>query len=171
MWLIIAVIAMLCWSGSDFFSKVGSKPEDKYSHWKMVMVVGLVMGIHACIEIAGGTKITLQDIIYYLPASFMYILSMIFGYASLRYIELSISSPICNSSGALAFLLCVLFKIFPVDDITLTVFTFFTTFILYGGLMNLFALFSSAGIPGNPDARSFAAGKVLYIYAQEKTSE
>ena len=106
MWLIIAIIAMLCWSGSDFFSKVGSKPDDKYSHWKMVMVVGLVMGIHAFIEIMRGTTITLQDIIYYLPASFMYILSMIFGYASLRYIELSVSSPICNSSGALAAILC-----------------------------------------------------------------
>ena len=63
MWLIIAIIAMLCWSGSDFFSKVGSKPDDKYSHWKMVMVVGVVMGVHACIEIMGGTKITVQDII------------------------------------------------------------------------------------------------------------
>ncbi|MBQ2932583.1 MAG: EamA family transporter [Clostridia bacterium] len=108
MWLVIAVIAMLCWSGSDFFSKLGSKPSDKYSHWKMVMAVGLVMGIHAFYEIATGTKITLQDIIYYLPASSMYILSMIFGYVSLRYIELSVSSPICNSSGALAAILCFL---------------------------------------------------------------
>ncbi len=108
MWLVIAIIAMLCWSGSDFFSKLGSKPSDKYSHWKMVMAVGLVMGIHAFYEIATGTKITLQDIIYYLPASSMYILSMVFGYMSLRYIELSVSSPICNSSGALAAILCFL---------------------------------------------------------------
>lgn len=108
MWLAIAIIAMLCWSGSDFFSKLGSKPSDKYSHWKMVMAVGLVMGIHAFYEIATGTKITFQDIIYYLPASSMYILSMIFGYVSLRYIELSVSSPICNSSGALAAILCFL---------------------------------------------------------------
>ena len=106
MWLVIAIIAMLCWSGSDFFSKLGSKPTDKYSHWKMVIAVGVVMGIHAFYEIATGTAITLQDIIYYLPASAMYILSMIFGYATLRYIELSVSSPICNSSGAIAAILC-----------------------------------------------------------------
>jgi hypothetical protein len=37
----------------------------------------------------------------YLPASVMYILSMTLGYVGLRYIELSISSPICNASGAL----------------------------------------------------------------------
>ncbi len=106
MWLIIAIIAMLCWSGSDFFSKLGSKPSDKYSHWKMVIAVGTVMGIHAIYEIATGTAITFMDIVYYLPASAMYILSMIFGYVSLRYIELSVSSPICNSSGALAAILC-----------------------------------------------------------------
>ncbi len=108
MWLIIALIATLCWSGSDLFSKIGSKPSDKYSHWKMVMAVGLVMGIHAIYEIATGTSITFRDIIYYLPASSMYILSMIFGYVTLRYIELSFSSPICNSSGAIAAILCFL---------------------------------------------------------------
>lgn len=108
MWLIIALAATLCWSGSDLFSKIGSKPSDKYSHWKMVMTVGFVMGLHAIYEIATGTPITLRDIIYYLPASSMYILSMIFGYVSLRYIELSVSSPICNSSGAIAAILCFL---------------------------------------------------------------
>ncbi len=108
MWLIISLCATLCWSGSDFFSKLGSKPSDKYSHWKMVMAVGFVMGIHAMTEIASGVSITLRDIIYYLPASSMYILSMIFGYVTLRYIELSVSSPICNSSGAIAAILCFL---------------------------------------------------------------
>jgi drug/metabolite transporter (DMT)-like permease len=108
MWLVISLIATLCWSGSDLFSKIGSKPSDKYSHWKMVMAVGFVMGLHAFYEIATGTPITVQDVIYYLPASSMYILSMIFGYVTLRYIELSVSSPICNSSGAIAAILCFL---------------------------------------------------------------
>ena len=35
--------------------------------------------------------------------------SMILGYVGLRYIELSVSSPICNSSGAVAALLCFIF--------------------------------------------------------------
>ncbi len=39
----------------------------------------------------------------------MYILSMILGYVGLRYIELSMSSPVCNSSGAVAALLCFIF--------------------------------------------------------------
>jgi len=110
MWFVLSLVALLCWSGSDLFSKIGSRPDDKLSHWKMVMAVGLVMGLHACYEIfVGGVEITLDAMVRYLPASGLYILSMILGYVALRYIELSVSSPICNSSGALAALFCFLF--------------------------------------------------------------
>ncbi|MEG1549591.1 MAG: EamA family transporter [Ruthenibacterium sp.] len=108
-WFILSLIAMLFWSGSDVFSKVGSKATDIYSHWKMVMAVGLVMGTHAVVLLISGTPFELMDIVRYLPASFLYILAMILGYVGLRYIMLSVSSPICNSSGAVAALLCFLF--------------------------------------------------------------
>lgn len=108
-WFILALIAILFWSGSDLFSKMGSKSDDPYSHWKMVMAVGGVMGIHAIVMIATGTPFSPVDIITYLPTSFCYILSMILGYVGLRYIELSVSSPVCNSSGAVAALLCFFF--------------------------------------------------------------
>ena len=110
MWFILALIALVCWSGSDIFSKIGSKPNDKNSQWKMVMAVGLVMGRHAAYEIfIGGVPITFADIIAYLPASVLYIGSMVMGYIALRYIELSVSSPICNASGAVAALFCFIF--------------------------------------------------------------
>ena len=110
MWFLLSIAALLCWSGSDLFSKLGSRPEDKLSHWKMVMAVGLVMGLHACYEIfVVGVEITLEAMIAYLPASALYILSMVLGYVALRYIELSLSSPICNSSGAIAAVFCFLF--------------------------------------------------------------
>ena len=52
MWFWFAVIALLCWSGSDLFSKIGCQDEkDKYSHLKMVTAVGIVMGLHAAYEI------------------------------------------------------------------------------------------------------------------------
>lgn len=109
-WFILSLIAMLFWSGSDLFSKIGSKPNDKYSHWKMVITVGTIMGIHALYMIfIKGVEFNMSSIITYLPASALYILSMIFGYAGLRYIQLSISSPICNSSGAVAVILCFVF--------------------------------------------------------------
>lgn len=103
MWFWFALAALLCWSGSDLFSKIGCQDaDDKYSHLKMVMAVGVVMGLHAAYEVfIGGVEINGEIILKYLPVSMLYILSMAIGYIGLRYIELSISSPICNSSGAI----------------------------------------------------------------------
>jgi uncharacterized membrane protein len=109
MWFWFSLVALLFWSGSDLFSKIGCRDEkDKYSHLKMVMAVGLVMGLHAAYGIVfGGVEISWQIILTYLPVSALYILSMAIGYLGLRYIELSISSPICNSSGAIVAILSI----------------------------------------------------------------
>jgi len=110
MWFWFALITLVFWSGSDVFSKIGCRDaSDKYSHLKMVMAVGVVMGLHAAYEVfIGGTEINLEIMLTYLPVSALYILSMAIGYLGLRYIELSISSPICNSSGALVAILCLI---------------------------------------------------------------
>ena len=111
MWLWLSLTTLLCWSGSDLFSKIGCRDgSDKYSHLKMVIAVGVVMGLHAAFEIfVGGTEISWSVIWTYLPISLLYISSMALGYLGLRYIELSVSSPICNSSGALVAVLTLLF--------------------------------------------------------------
>ena len=103
MWFVFSVVALLCWSCSDLFSKIGCQDEkDKYSHLKMVMAVGAVMGLHALWQIMfGGVEVSGKTLLTYLPVSLLYISSMAVGYFGLRYIELSISSPICNSSGAI----------------------------------------------------------------------
>ena len=111
MWFWLSLIALLCWSGSDLFSKIGCRDEDdRLSHLKMVMAVGVVMGLHAALEIfVGGTEISFSIILTYLPVSLLYIGSMTLGYLGLRYIELSVSSPICNSSGALVAVMTLVF--------------------------------------------------------------
>ena len=110
MWFWMSLVALICWSGSDLFSKIGCRDaDDKYSHLKMVIAVGAVMGLHALYSIfVGGTEINLNIVLTYLPVSALYILSMAIGYLGLRYIELSISSPICNSSGAIVAVLCIM---------------------------------------------------------------
>ena len=109
MWFWFSLLALLFWSGSDLFSKIGCRDgRDRYSHLKMLMAVGLLMGLHAGYEIIfGGTEISWNIILRYLPVSLLYILSMAIGYFGLRYIELSISSPICNSSGAIVAVLSI----------------------------------------------------------------
>ena len=111
MWFWLSLITLLCWSGSDLFSKIGCRDaDDKLSHLKMVIAVGTVMGLHAAFEIfVSGTPISWSVIWTYLPVSLLYIGSMALGYLGLRYIELSVSSPICNSSGALVAVLTLLF--------------------------------------------------------------
>lgn len=102
-WYVSAVITILFWGIADLFYKKGTDPKDKYSHLRIVIMVGLVMGIQAMFEL---NKMNWQfdffNIIKYLPVSFMYILSMILGYVGLRYLEVSINSPLSNTSGAIA---------------------------------------------------------------------
>ena len=111
MWFWLSLIALLCWSGSDLFSKIGCRDADDHlAHLKMVIAVGVVMGLHAAYEIfIGGVSVTWHVIWTYLPVSLLYIVSMALGYVGLRYIELSISSPICNASGAVVAVLYLCF--------------------------------------------------------------
>ena len=109
MWFSLALITLLCWSGSDVFSKIGCRGDDKNAHLKMLVAVGTVMGLHAAYSLLfGGVTVSWHVVLTYLPVSLLYIVSMTLGYVGLRYIELSISSPICNSSGALVAVLCFL---------------------------------------------------------------
>lgn len=110
MWLAYTLTAIASWSGSDLFSKLGSRESDKYSHLKLLAAVGAVMGLHAAWTVfVGKTPYDIKSLFVYLPVSGLYILSMAFGYLGLRYLELSVSSPVCNSSGALTALLCFVF--------------------------------------------------------------
>ncbi len=116
MWFIFALITLLSWGTADLFYKKGADEEDKYSHLKTSMMVGLVMGIHAiCMLLFTDMNYNFINILIYLPVSLMYILSMTIGYFGLRYLEVSISSPIQNSSGAVACLLCLIFLNQTVD--------------------------------------------------------
>ncbi len=113
MWFVFALISTLAWGAADLFYKKGADENDKFSHLKTTMIVGVVMGLHATYTlvklIAGGGVYNPANIIIYLPVSLMYILSMTVGYFGLRYLELSVSSPVQNSSGGISCLLCVVF--------------------------------------------------------------
>ncbi len=110
MWFIFALLTAILWGVAELFYKKGAQPQEKYSHLKICVCVGVVMGIHAIF-----TLLT-QDIGYnpvnlikYLPVSMLYIVSMAFSYFGMRFIEESISDPIENTSGAMCSLLCVIF--------------------------------------------------------------
>lgn len=108
MWFICALITTLAWGAADLFYKKGADEKDKYSHLKTSMIVGFIMGGHAIATLLlNDIAYDPKNLIIYLPVSAMYILSMTVGYFGLRYLELSISSPIQNSSGAITCILCL----------------------------------------------------------------
>ncbi|MGX6961870.1 EamA family transporter [Vagococcus xieshaowenii] len=111
MWFLPAIITVLAWGTADLFYKKGNNPKESYSALRTVIMVGLVMGLHAILYMMlyEGIRFDLLNLVKYLPVSFMYILSMAIGYKGLRYIELSVSSPISNSSGAVSAMLTFLF--------------------------------------------------------------
>ncbi len=102
-WYTSAMFSIFLWGIADLFYKKGTNPKDKYSHLKIVIMVGLVMGAQAIVELYKMSwNYDFFNILKYLPVSSMYILSMTVGYIGLRYLEVSINSPVSNTSGAMA---------------------------------------------------------------------
>ena len=108
-WLFFSVATALLWGTAELFYKKGALPNEKYSHLKICVWVGVVMGAHAIYTLLtkdiGYNPINL---LVYLPVSMLYIVSMAFSYFGMRFLEESISDPIENTSGAICSLLCVL---------------------------------------------------------------
>ncbi len=110
MWFVFSLLTMLAWGCADLFYKKGADDGERYSHLKTSIMVGLVMGAHAIITLLfSDVSYDFRNLYIYLPVSFMYILSMTVGYFGLRYLELSISSPIQNSSGIVVTVMCFVF--------------------------------------------------------------
>ena len=109
--MIYCMLSFLCWGIADLFYKIGnSNDKEKYSHLKTGVIVGYVMGLHATIYmITNNLSINFIDMLKYLPVSLCYIASMVIGYKGLKYIELSIASPIQNTSGVITAILLILF--------------------------------------------------------------
>lgn len=112
MWIIYTLLTFACWGIADLFYKIGNHGEGEYNHLKTGVFVGLVMGLHATIYLLiNDIDINVIEILEYLPVSLLYISSMVIGYRGLKYLELSISSPIQNTSGVItAILLLIFFK-------------------------------------------------------------
>ena len=108
-WLFFSIATALLWGTAELFYKKGALPNEKYSHLKICVWVGVVMGAHAIFTLLtkdiGYNPINL---LVYLPVSLLYIISMAFSYFGMRFLEESISDPIENTSGAICSLLCVL---------------------------------------------------------------
>ncbi len=109
MWLFFTIATTLLWGLAELFYKKGARPEEKYSHLKICVCVGAVMGLHAIFTLlTKDIGYDPKNLLIYLPVSLAYMVSMAFSYFGMRFLEESISDPIENTSGAISSLLCVL---------------------------------------------------------------
>ena len=109
-WLFFSIATALLWGTAELFYKKGALPNEKYSHLKICVWVGVVMGAHAIFTLlTKDIHYNPVNLIRYLPVSLLYIISMAFSYFGMRFLEESISDPIENTSGAICSLLCVIF--------------------------------------------------------------
>lgn len=110
MWFVYTLATTLLWGLAELFYKKGALEREKYSHLKICVMVGAVMGLHAIYTLlTSDVNYDFMNLIAYLPVSACYILSMAFSFFGMRFIEESISDPIENTSGALCSLMCVIF--------------------------------------------------------------
>ncbi len=109
-WLFFSIATAILWGTAELFYKKGALAQEKYSHLKICVCVGAVMGAHAIFTLlTQDINYNPINIIRYLPVSLLYIVSMAFSYFGMRFLEESISDPIENTSGAICSLLCFIF--------------------------------------------------------------
>ena len=110
-WFLCTLVCLLAWGTADLFYKKSTDEADRYSHLKISVWVGMVMGAcsialllipgtDTCLSDGFSVKQLFSSAVHYLPASAGYILSMVIGYAGIRYLEMSVISPVQNASGA-----------------------------------------------------------------------
>ena len=126
-WLFFAIGTAVLWGTAELFYKKGAQPQEKYSHLKICVWVGIVMGAHALFTLlTQDINYDPANIIHYLPVSLFYIISMAFSYFGMRFLEESISDPIENTAGVICVLLFAIFlkeEIAPLTWIAIGVIT------------------------------------------------
>ena len=109
-WLFFSVATAVLWGTAELFYKKGAQPEEKYSHLKICVWVGVVMGAHALFTLlTQDIGYNPRNLLIYLPVSAFYIISMAFSYFGMRFLEESISDPIENTAGVICVLLFAIF--------------------------------------------------------------
>ncbi len=179
-WFLFALICLLGWGTADLFYKKSSDGSDPHSHLKITVWVGLVMGITSLVllpfsETLAANGLSLQALLsgafIYAPASLGYILSMVIGYAGLRYLELSIVSPVQNASGALS-AVCMLIY-FALTNQGKRVFEEYSTLELIGTVLIVLGVISLAiaeqknsPVPGTDRAvtKKYRSGALALIF-------
>ena len=109
-WLILTLISTISWGVTDVFSKMSVDENDKDFHIKLTIWTGMAMGVLFLMLLPfSESKASIIELsakyIEFVPPALLYIISIMVGFVGLKYLELSVFSPIQNASGAVAMLI------------------------------------------------------------------
>jgi len=154
--LFFSIATALLWGTAELFYKKGARPDEKFSHLKISVWVGVVMGAHAIYTLlTQDIGFNPVNILIYLPVSLFYIFSMTFSYFGMRFLEESISDPIENTAGVICVLL---FAIFMGDEFSAL--TWIAVIVITVGVVGVSFLENKGETP-----RKKKLGKTLAIVA------
>lgn len=132
-WFGFALSATFFWGLSDVSFKRGTNPQDKYGHLRILIMIGIVMGLHSLVELYKlDFNYSIKTNFIYFPVSFLYILSMAVDFYGYRYLQISVGSPVASTSGAMAGILS-----FMVLGKTMTAIQFLAVSLITTGLILL----------------------------------
>lgn len=124
-WFLLVLLCILCWSATDLFDKKGSAPEDKQSHLKFLVWLGLVLGGFSVLLLPlSESKLSVFGLFCkysdYIPFAVAYVLALMCGIIGNRYLDVSVISPLENIDGAIAGVVLFVYLAVTgtIDDIT-----------------------------------------------------
>lgn len=116
-WLLITLLATVSWGFTDLFSKMSVDDNDKDFYIKLTIWTGLATGVLLILILPfSESKMPVVELaakyVVFIPTTLLYILSIILGFVGLRYLELSVFSPIQNASGGMAMLMILAYYLY-----------------------------------------------------------
>ena len=116
MWLVLTLVSMFAWGCADLFYKVGMSDNDPDNWLKIAVVLGLMSGLLMPLlkpfsESGSSLPELMRNNMLFMIVPVAYAASMTFSNIGLKYLELSIFSPVMHSSGALPVVFLILYYV------------------------------------------------------------
>lgn len=124
-WFLSVLLCILCWSATDLCNKRGTDPEDKGSHLKFLVWLGLVMGALSCLLLPWSESglpvlFLIRKYREYIPFALAYVLALMFSMIGVRFLDISVISPLENIDGAIAGVILLVYFVATgaIDDLS-----------------------------------------------------
>ena len=116
MWLVLTLVSMFAWGCADVFYKIGMSDDDPDNWLKIAVVLGLMMGLLVPLlspfsDSGASIPVLMKNNMLFMIVPVAYAVAMTFSNIGLKYLELSIFSPVMNASGAFPVVFLILYYI------------------------------------------------------------